>query len=233
MVRCNLPINFLQLTNTCKGDSGGPLTCNGKLTGVVSFGNGKCANASSPDVYTKIQHYIDWIERNLVSETTVAAQGQFPYQISWCYNETVMVKEENQTTCFHFCGGSILNRKTIITAAHCCDKIESPKFTNKDKEIIGWSDTIIVAGILNELSESESKQSKIVKSHIMHPDYDKSTHQNDICLLTLDSPFTFDDHVDKIILDYKTPLVDNTCQVSGWADREVFVIQFSLPSIFI
>ena len=79
----------LQETNSCQGDSGGPLACNGKLTGVVSFGIKKdiCANGSTPVSYTKIYHYIEWIESNLVPENPVATQGQFPYQISWCYNE--------------------------------------------------------------------------------------------------------------------------------------------------
>ena len=42
------------------------MTCNGKLTGVVSFGIG-CANSSSPAVYTRIQHYAEWIEVQIKS----------------------------------------------------------------------------------------------------------------------------------------------------------------------
>ena len=60
MVRCNLPINFLQLTNTCKGDSGGPFACNNKLTGIVSWGAG-CAGPKA-GVYTRVVNYVDWIK---------------------------------------------------------------------------------------------------------------------------------------------------------------------------
>lgn len=54
--------------DSCQGDSGGPLVRKRKgqaeLVGIVSFGYG-CAQAGSPGVYTKVSHYIDWIERNL------------------------------------------------------------------------------------------------------------------------------------------------------------------------
>lgn len=54
--------------DSCQGDSGGPLARRrgkqAELVGIVSFGYG-CAQAGSPGVYTKVSHYIDWIEKNL------------------------------------------------------------------------------------------------------------------------------------------------------------------------
>ena len=58
----------LQETGVCKRDSGGPLACNGRLSGVVSFGIG-CANTSLPDVYTNIQYYSEWIKSNMEPDT--------------------------------------------------------------------------------------------------------------------------------------------------------------------
>ncbi|KAL1394379.1 hypothetical protein pipiens_003067 [Culex pipiens pipiens] len=47
--------------DSCQADSGGPLVCNGKLVGLVSFGQ-DCGDPRHPGVYTSVQHYLDWIE---------------------------------------------------------------------------------------------------------------------------------------------------------------------------
>lgn len=51
-----------QEVDTCSGDSGGPLICNLKLVGLVSYGYG-CA-AGVPGVYTDVWHYRNWIKEN-------------------------------------------------------------------------------------------------------------------------------------------------------------------------
>eukprot|EP00092_Neocalanus_flemingeri_P077522 GFUD01096289.1.p1 GENE.GFUD01096289.1~~GFUD01096289.1.p1 ORF type:complete len:423 (+),score=81.40 GFUD01096289.1:167-1435(+) len=60
-----------QNTDTCEGDSGGPLLYNERWTeyrwtvyGVVSFGPKICANPDLPGVYTKVDKYLGWIKKN-------------------------------------------------------------------------------------------------------------------------------------------------------------------------
>jgi len=50
---------------SCHGDSGGPLTIDGKLVGLVSWANG-CASTTYPTVYTRVVSYLDWIKANAV-----------------------------------------------------------------------------------------------------------------------------------------------------------------------
>ncbi|XP_043289338.1 serine protease snake-like isoform X2 [Venturia canescens] len=53
--------------DTCRGDSGGPLQsihpngCLYELIGVTSFGKG-CGSSGLPGVYTRVSHYVEWIE---------------------------------------------------------------------------------------------------------------------------------------------------------------------------
>lgn len=46
--------------DSCQGDSGGPLAVDGKLVGVVSWGQG-CARSEYPGVYTKVSAMYNWI----------------------------------------------------------------------------------------------------------------------------------------------------------------------------
>ena len=142
-----------------------------------------------------------------------ATQGQFPYQVSMCYNH---IASFNQAICDTQCGGSIFNETTIITAAHCC----------WDSWVDYPSRYMIVAGELDSVHTSGLEQFRTVKSIKIHPNYNSNVfpyNQHDICLLTLDSPLVFNENVNRIYLDEEDPVVDTTCQVSGWGQYFVSI----------
>lgn len=49
--------------DACQGDSGGPLLVDGRLSGIVSWGN-DCGDPNYPGVYTDVAYYRQWIKTN-------------------------------------------------------------------------------------------------------------------------------------------------------------------------
>jgi len=73
-----------EIMDACTGDSGGPLFAkNGNeeiLVGIVSWGSGYdandlCANDGFPGVYTRISHFLNWIENQTGTETHIFEPG--------------------------------------------------------------------------------------------------------------------------------------------------------------
>lgn len=108
---------------------------------------------------------------------------------------------------FHFCGGTIINKRWILTAAHCFED--------------GHSGVVIKAGE-HAMSLNEGSEQKIyVEKSIVHPQYNSRTTVNDIALLKLKQDITFDDYSQPACLpslsnessDYKE---GEWLTISGW-----------------
>ncbi|KAM9743293.1 granzyme A-like [Menidia menidia] len=53
------------IADTCHGDSGGPLLCNGELVGVTSFGR-RCGEKKKPGVYAYVtEKQLKWIKKTM------------------------------------------------------------------------------------------------------------------------------------------------------------------------
>ncbi|XP_072509182.1 serine protease 38-like isoform X1 [Notamacropus eugenii] len=130
-----------------------------------------------------------------------AVEGEWPWQVSFFYRG------------FHTCGGSVLNKHWVLTAAHCFDQVLN--FLDLFEVFAGFTDL--------QMSDGQGQRREIAMV-IIHPRY-KLTHPNgnDIALVQLKTPLKFTSFVLPVCLP--SPTIDlqktNTCWVTGWGKMRV------------
>ncbi|XP_050731409.1 trypsin-1-like [Eriocheir sinensis] len=126
-----------------------------------------------------------------------ATQGQFPYQLS--YQDIVFGEA------FHYCGASIYNENWAICAGHC---VQGEDFENP-------VNLQVVAGEHNLDLDDGTEQSVVLSKIIRHEDYNGFSFSNDISLLQLSEPLTFNSFVGPIPLQTEKEYMGE-CVVTGW-----------------
>ncbi|XP_028442492.1 complement factor H isoform X2 [Perca flavescens] len=97
--------------------------------------------------------------------------GQNATVVNWPWQASL------QTSGSHFCGGSLINREWVVTAAHCFSSIPA-RLT-------------VSLGLQSLQGPNPNGVSRMVSKVIKNPIYNSITNDNDICLLKLSSPVTF------------------------------------------
>ncbi|GJQ80480.1 hypothetical protein Trydic_g12376 [Trypoxylus dichotomus] len=124
---------------------------------------------------------------------TDAADGAYPFMVSLQYPDNT-----------HFCGGTILNKRWILTAAHCASVKEA-------------SEIVAVAGT-NAL-DSRTVVKRVCKI-VIHPNFN-NTHVNDIAILMIATPFKYNTTIAPVAISWGFSRYILNVTVVGWgATRE-------------
>ena len=104
------------------------------------------------------------------------------------------------------CGGTIISKNLVITAAHCVSDIEET-----------YSDELFIYMGSSDLTSSFIRKEK-VKSILIHPQYIDTIHYNDIALLRLSKDIKFNFFVEPVALPNEGILddYDGLMIATGW-----------------
>mmetsp|Transcript_5105 Transcript_5105/g.8017 ORF Transcript_5105/g.8017 Transcript_5105/m.8017 type:complete len:299 (-) Transcript_5105:72-968(-) len=117
-----------------------------------------------------------------------AVEGRYPYAVSL------------QDSIGNFCGGSLIAKDVVLSAAHCMQS------GREYKAVIGR----------HNLRNSTDGYDVVVKTEITHPSYDSLTTNYDFMILILDQAVT--EEVDLVKVSRDIIPVDTAVTVMGWGD---------------
>lgn len=129
-----------------------------------------------------------------VANGAPAISGQVPWQVA------LAVFDTDKQTFVDICSGTLVDKKWVVTAAHCFDG--EADVAKKSELKFG-----IIVGTTDFQSEDESPQYFYIKQRILHPAYNKDAGMDgDIALIELDGA------VDLVACG-------SACKVVSWADE--------------
>ncbi|XP_037050699.1 serine protease nudel-like [Bradysia coprophila] len=163
-----------------------------------------------PYVCGKTFHIENNIHRNMrIAGGKEATSGSHPWLVSLHLNGTFV------------CGGSIIEQKWILTAAHCL-------LVNMKRNVGQYDYVDIRAGILRQNSFSAHEQAVRVMKVYIHSGFDLKTLGSDIALLELAKPLRYNRWVRPICLPTQGMIINDsvhdltknyenmTCLAAGW-----------------
>ncbi|XP_071380795.1 tryptase-like, partial [Centroberyx affinis] len=141
------------------------------------------------------------------SAATGIVGGDKACEKNWCWQVSLHSDEG------HYCGGSLINKEWVLTAAHCFRPSSRLRILRH-----------IYLGRQRQHGSNPNEVMRNVTEIICHPDFDNltdSNRDNDICLLKLSEPVNFSEYICPVCLAAANSTFYNgtLVWVTGWGER--------------
>lgn len=123
---------------------------------------------------------------------------------SWPWMVSLRIRSSSNILSRHFCGGTILDQNTVLTAAHCIT--------------VSPSRIVVIVG-LHDLSELSSENIYSIQVIYVHPSFNSILLENDVAVIKLARPITFTDTVSPVCLPETNDIsvvYNKDVVVTGW-----------------